>query len=74
MKDFMNNELKVNDYIAFARNPYADLMLGKIVGFTLKGIKIIKRYKDGTWGADIYYDKNYEVIFPYQCVKVDYNE
>lgn len=74
MKDFIENELKVDDFIAFARNPYADLMIGKIVGFTPKGIRIIKRFKDGTWGAGQFYGKDYEIVFPYQCVRINYNE
>ena len=74
MKDFIENELKVDDFIAFARNPYADLMIEKIVGFTPKGIRIIKRFKDGTWGASQFYDKDYEIVYPYQCVRINYNE
>ncbi len=73
MRDFINNKLKINDYVAFARNPYSDLILGKIVGFTPKGIKIVRKFKDGTWGARSYLEKDYEIIYPYQCVKVDYN-
>lgn len=74
MKDFIKNELKINDYVAFARNPYSDLMIGRVVGFTPKGIKIIRRFKDGAWGSSSYLDKNYEIIYPYQCVKVSYND
>lgn len=74
MKDFINNELKIDDYIAYARNPYANLMIGKVVGFTPKGIKIIKKYKDGSWGGSQFYDKDYEIIYPYQCVRVNYDE
>ena len=70
MKDFNGTELKIGDLVAFARNPYADLMIGKIVGFTPKGIKIIKRYKDGTW-AEYKYEKNkYEIVYPYQTCKI----
>lgn len=73
MKDFINNELKIGDYVAFARNPYADLMIGKVVGFTPKGIKITRKYKDGSWGGSQFYDKDYEIIYPYQCVRINYD-
>ena len=72
MKDFIGNELKENDYIAFARNPYANLIIGKVIGFTPKGIKIIMKFRDGTWGARQFYNKDYDIVFPYQCVKIDY--
>ncbi len=77
MKDFIGNELEINNYIAFSRNPYADLMIGKIVGFTPKGLKIIKKNKDGSWGEyEPYENKSggYEIVFPYQCVKIEYKE
>lgn len=72
--DFLDNEVKIGDYVAFARNPYAKMQLGKVVGFTNKGIKIVKRYKEGTWGGSQFIDKDYEVVFPYQYVKVEYSE
>ena len=72
--DFLGNEVKIGDYVAFTRNPYADMQLGKVVGFTNKGIKIVKRYKDGTWGGSQFYKKDYEVVFSYQYVKVEYSE
>ena len=74
--DFLGNEIRINDYIAFARNPYADLILGKIVGFTEKGLKVIRKNRKGEWDSKWFdrYDKEYEVILPYQCVKVKYNE
>ncbi len=74
MKDFIGNELKINDYIAYARNPYANLYIGKVVGFTPKGIKIVKKNKDGSWNASQFYDKDYEIVYPYQCVKIEYSE
>ena len=74
MKDFLNNEVKIGDYVAFARNPYADMQLGKVVGFTNKGIKIIRKFENGTWGATQFYNKDYEIVFPYQYVKIDYKE
>lgn len=70
MKDFYGTELEVGDLVAFARNPYADLMVGKVVGFTPKGIKIIKKSKDGTWCEYKYETNKYEVIFPYQTCKI----
>lgn len=72
--DFLNNEVKIGDYVAFARNPYADMQLGKVVGFTNKGIKVIRRFKDGTWGGRKFSNKDYEIIFPYQYAKIDYKE
>lgn len=73
--DFLNNDLEIGDYIAFARNPYSDMILGRVVGFTPKGIKIIRKLKDGRWkGIRSYSDKDYEIVFPYQCVKIDYKE
>lgn len=70
MKDFNGAELKVGDLVAFARNPYADLMIGKIVGFTPKGIKIIKKDRDGNW-CEYKYEKNkYEIVYPYQTCKI----
>lgn len=70
--DFLGKEIKIGDYVAFARNPYADMQLGKVVGFTTKGIKIIRRLRNGEWGGSSYYGKDYEVIFPYQYAKIDY--
>ena len=74
MKDFIGNELTIDDYIAFARNPYSDLYIGKIIGFTPKGLKIIKKNKtrDGKWKYPEW--KKYEVVFPYQCAKIEYKE
>ena len=76
--DFLGNEIRINDYIAFARNPYSDLILGKVIGFSPKGFKIIRRYKDGSWGGLSYRTgkdgSHYEVVLPYQCVKVNFNE
>jgi len=74
MKDFIGNELKINDYIAYARNPYANLYIGKVVGFTPKGIKIVAQHRDGTWAEYKYQNNKYEIVYPYQCVKVEYSE
>lgn len=45
--DFLNNEIKIGDYVAFARNPYSDMILGKVVGFTKNGLKVIRKQKNG---------------------------
>lgn len=68
MKDFIGNELNVGDYVAFARNPYSDMILGKVIGYTPKGIKVIRKKKDNTWRNE------YEVVFSYQCVMIAYQE
>lgn len=74
--DFLKNEIKIGNYVAFARNPYSDLILGKIVGFTDKGLKVIRKLSNGKWDSTCFgkWEKEYETILPYQCVKVDYNE
>ena len=74
--DFLNNEIKIGDYVAFARNPYSDMILGKVVGFTKKGLKVIRKLKNGEWDSKHFgtWEKEYETILPYQCVKIDYSE
>lgn len=74
--DFLNNEIKIGDYVAFARNPYADMILGKVVGFTKNGLKVIRKNNKGEWNSKPYgnWDKDYEPILPYQCVKINYDE
>lgn len=75
-KDFLGNEVKIGDYVAFARNPYSNMILGKVVGQTPKGFRVIRKNRNGEWSARGYgyYDKDYEVILSYQCVKIDYKE
>lgn len=72
--DFLGNEVKEGDYIAFAKNPYANLILGKVVGFTEKGIRVIRRTNEGKWDSKWHgpWNKNYETILPYQFVKIEY--
>ena len=74
--DFLNNEIRIGDYVAFARNPYANMILGNVVGFTEKGLKVIRRKSNGTWDSTPFgkWKKVYETILPYQCVKVDYSD
>lgn len=74
--DFLNNEIKIGDYVAFARNPYSDMILGKVVGITKNGLKVIRKQKNGEWNSKQYgsWEKEYETILPYQCVKIDYSE
>ncbi len=74
--DFLGNAVTIGDYVAFARNPYADLILGKVVGFTAKGFKVIRRNKDGKWNSRYWNSmrKDYEVVLAYQCVKIDYKD
>lgn len=77
MKDFIGNELTTDDYVAFARYPQSDLYIGKIIGFTPKGLKVLKKSKtkDGTWKFSPYIiGKQYDVVFPYQCAKIEYKE
>lgn len=72
--DFLKNEIKIGDYVAFARNPYCDMILGRVVGFTQKGLKVVRKLKNGEWSSKSFgaWDREYETILPYQCVKVDY--
>ncbi len=74
--DFLGNKIDIGDYVAFARNPYANMILGKVVGITPKGFRVIRRNRDGKWSSTYIgsYDKEYEVVLSYQCVKVNYNE
>lgn len=74
--DFLKNEIKIGDYVAFARNPYSDMILGKVVGFTKNGLKVIRKQKNGEWNSKQYgsWEKEYETILPYQCAKIDYSE
>ena len=75
-KDFLGNEVKIGDYVAFARNPYSDMILGKVVGHTPKGFRVIRKNRDGKWDSKQRgnWDKEYETIGAYQCVKIDYLE
>ena len=74
--DFLNNEIRIGDYVAFTRNPYSNMILGEVVGFTDKGFKIIRKLSNGEWNSSCFgnWDKEYETILPYQCVKVDYSD
>lgn len=74
--DFLGKEIKIGDYVAFARNPYSDMILGKVVGFTKKGLKVIRKLKNGEWNSKQYgtWEKEYETILPYQCAKINYND
>ena len=49
--DFLKNKIKINDYVAFARNPYSTMLLGKVIGFTVKGLKIIRKNYNGKWDS-----------------------
>lgn len=73
-KDFLENEVKIGDYVAFARNPYASMILGKVIGYTEYGFKVIRKRNNGEWNSYPFsrYGKDYETILPYQCVKIDY--
>ena len=75
-KDFLGNEVKIGDYVAFARNPYSDMILGKVVGYTPKGLKVIRKNGKGEWNSKPYgnWNKEYETIGAYQCVKIEYSE
>lgn len=74
--DFLGNKIDIGDYVAFARNPYANMILGKVIGLTPKGFRVIRKNRNGEWDSKYIgdYDKEYETILSYQCVKVDYNE
>jgi len=74
--DFIGNEVKIGDYVAFARNPYSDMILGRVVGYTPKGFKIIRKNKRGEWDSKYQCnsDKEYETIGAYQCAKINYSE
>lgn len=75
-KDFLGNEVKIGDYVAFARNPYSDMILGKVIGYTPKGFRIIRKNRQGEWNSKQYgnWNKEYEIICAYQCVKIEYSE
>ena len=45
MKDFVGQELAIGDYVAFSRTTYRDLVLGKIVAFTPKQVRISFKHK-----------------------------
>lgn len=74
-KDFLGNEVKIGDYVAFARNPYSGLILGKVVGYTKKGFKVIRK-QWGDWNSKSRGNtgKEYETIGSYQCAKTNYIE
>lgn len=61
MKDFIGNELKIGDLVAYARNPYAELNKGFVVGFTSKKIKV------GQTNDNI---NSPILVFSYQIVKI----
>ena len=73
-KDFLDNEVQIGDYVAFARNPYANMILGKVIDYTEFGFKITRKNSNGAWDSSVYgrYGKDYETILPYQCVKIEY--
>lgn len=72
--DFLGNTIVLFDYVAFARNPYCDMILGRVVGFTQKGLKVVRKLKNGVWSSKSFgaWGKEYETILPYQCVKINY--
>lgn len=74
--DFLKNKLNIGDFIAFARNPYSNMILGRVVGFTPKGLKVVRKLDNGKWDSKRHgcWEKDYETILPYQCVKIDYME
>lgn len=39
-KDFAGRDLKIGDKVAFVRGGYSHLYLGRVVGFTPKGIRV----------------------------------
>ena len=41
MKDFFGQELAVGDYVAFEEPKYRNLILGVIVGFTPKQVRLL---------------------------------
>lgn len=61
MKDFIGNELQIGDRVAYARNPYSNLMQGIVVEFTPKKIRV---------GETIIDIKSSNLVFTYQVVKV----
>lgn len=61
MKDFIGNELKIGDKVAYSRNPYSSLYSGIVVEFTSKKIRV---------GASIDDLKSPNCVYPYQTVKV----
>ena len=75
-KDFLGNKVEIGDYVAFARNPYSDMILGKVIGYTPKGFKVIRKNRRGEWNSKQYgnWDKEYETIGAYQCAKIEYLE
>lgn len=51
MKDFLNNELKINDEVIYIKNMRTGsstvrkvLFKGKIIGFTFKSVRILSQY------------------------------
>lgn len=74
--DFIGNVVQIGDYVAFARNPYSNIILGKVVGYTPKGFRIIRKNRNGEWNSEHIgnWDKEYETIGAYQCAKIIYNE
>lgn len=40
MKDFLGNELSINDIVICPRPQYRDLMRGRVIGFTPKKVRI----------------------------------
>ena len=40
MRDFLGNELKIGDFVAFPRPSYRGLCVGRIISFTPKSIRL----------------------------------
>lgn len=70
MKDFLNRELAIDDYVVFPAPHGAGMKLGKVIKFTPKQIRVEWTYK-ATWrsGNEIFTDS--ATRYSNQCVKVE---
>lgn len=71
MKDYIGQELKLNDKVVFVRQHYTSLAKGTIVKFTPKGARI--RFEDAN--KDCFNsDKNLHIKYSDQIIKVSKEE
>jgi len=55
MKDFFGNDLNIGDPVAFCKQGYRELVMGEVIGFTPKQVRVkYKRWSHSTDPDDTY--------------------
>ena len=61
MKDLIGRDLEVGQYVAYTKNPYAQLYIGKIFKLTPKGVKV-ERIPKPKWHPETVFKYPKEVV------------